>query len=179
MSSEPATADTTPPNHVALIGLMAVGKTSVGRLLAAKLQRPLCDSDEEIERREGENVRQIQDERGRAALHALEARVLLDALAGAQASVICAAASTIDDPRCRAALRGPAVIAVWLQANLDTMVRRYDDDPHRPRYPEGTRAALASQLAARWEHFAQVAAITVAVDDLTAAEVAARVESLL
>lgn len=172
MGSEPA-------KHIVLVGLMAVGKTSVGRLLAARLHRSFADSDERIEALEGENVRQIQQERGRAALHAVEARELLDALAGTQASVICAAASTIDDPRCRAALHAPGVIAIWLQASLDTMVRRYDDDPHRPRYPEGTRAALASQLAARAEHFAQVAAITVAVDDLTAAQVADQVQSLL
>ena len=155
-----------PPLHVVLIGLMGTGKTTAGRLLAARRGRQLCDSDSEIEAREGVTVRELQDRHGARWLHRLEATILLEALARAQPSVIAAAASTIDDERCRAALRGPGVVSVWLEAKLATLVSRYDSDPHRPRYREGTAAALARQLAARGEHFAQTATATVDVDGL-------------
>jgi shikimate kinase len=155
-----------PPLHIVLIGLMGTGKTTAGRLLAARLGRPLSDSDGEIEAREGVTVRELQKRFGAQWLHRLEATILLEALARAQPSVICAAASTIDDERCREALRGPGVAAVWLRAKLATLVARYDSDPHRPRYPEGTAAALARQLAARRELFAQTAAAAIDVDGL-------------
>ncbi len=45
--------------HVVLVGLMGSGKTTVGRLLAARLGRPLVDSDAVIEGTTGRTVREI------------------------------------------------------------------------------------------------------------------------
>jgi shikimate kinase len=165
--------------HVALIGLMGTGKTTVGRLLAATLGWPLRDSDEQIEAREGVSARVLQERRGAGALHALEASALLEALARAQPSVVCAAAGAIEDQRCRDALVAPGVVAVWLQARLDTLCARYDSDPHRPRYSHGTRAALAAQQAERAGLYASVAAVIVDVEGLGAPEVVATVRAAL
>jgi shikimate kinase len=165
-----------PARHIVLIGLMGVGKTTIGRLLAAALHRPLHDSDGEIEAREGATVRELQERSGAGALHSLEAQVLLEALARPEPSVIAAAASTVEDERCATALRAPGVTTVWLQARLATLVARYYSDPHRPRYPEGTAAALREQLAARERLFAAVAKVTIDVDGLAPAEVLERVE---
>jgi len=166
-----------PLRHIALIGLMGAGKTTVGRLLAGSLGWPLADSDAEIEAREGVTVREIQRLRGAPALHELEAAVLLEQLEAPGRSVVCAAAATIEDARCRRALRRPEVRAVWLAASLETLVARYDCDPHRPRYREGTRAALAAQLAARSGDYAAVATMTIAVDALAPAAIAAAIEA--
>jgi shikimate kinase len=155
---------------------MGVGKTTVGRLLAASLGWPLADSDVEIGALEGSTVRELQEHWGAARLHELEAQILLDALEGPRSSVICAAASTIDDERCRAALVAPGVTTVWLRAKLATLVARYDADPHRPRYPQGTHAALAEQLAARSEHFAAVAAMAIEVDERRPEQIMALLE---
>jgi shikimate kinase len=168
-----------PGRHIVLIGLMGVGKTTIGRLLAARLRWPLHDSDGEIEAREGATVRELQERCGADALHALEAQVLLEALARAEPSVIAAAASTVEDERCEAALRAGGVTTVWLQAKLATLVARYDSDPHRPRYPQGTAAALREQLAARKQLFAAVAKVTIDVDDLAPAEVLERLEGAI
>jgi shikimate kinase len=165
-----------PVRHIALVGLMGVGKTTVGRLLAGSLGWPLADSDGEIEARAGVSVREIQRLRGAPALHELEAAVLLEQLGAPGRSVICAAASTIEDERCRRALVRTDVRAVWLSATLETMVARYDSDPHRPRYAEGTRAALAAQLAARAALYASVAAMTIESDALAPAAIAAAIE---
>lgn len=165
--------------HIVLMGLMGVGKTTVGRLLATSLGWPLSDSDGEIRSREGATVRELQERWGAAGLHRLEASILLDALEREGPSVICAAASTIDDERCRDALCGPGVIAAWLQAGLDTLVARYDADRHRPRYQHGTRAALAAQMASRSERFAAAATTTVAVDGLDADAVLRRLRRAL
>jgi shikimate kinase len=155
-----------PARHLVLIGLMGTGKTTLGRLAAARLGWPLSDSDAEIQAREGASVRELQERWGAGGLHRLEATILLEALARPEPSVICAAASTIDDERCRAALRAPGVSTVWLRATLATLVARYDADPHRPRYRQGTAAALAQQLAARSERFAAAATLAIDVDGL-------------
>jgi shikimate kinase len=172
--------DATPAlRHVALVGLMAVGKTTIGRLLATSLRRQMSDSDSEIRAQEGITARGMQERDGADALHALEASLLLAVLARAEPSIVCAAASTVEDDRCRAALRSPGVLTVWLRASLATLVARYNADPHRPRYPEGTEAALRAQLHARAGHFANVSQAAIDVDRLSAAQVAARVAALV
>jgi len=160
--------------HAVIVGLMGAGKTTLGTLLAARLGWPLWDSDAEILVREGATVRELQARRG-----AIEAEVLLAALARRQRSVICAAASSVDDARCREALRSATVVVVWLQASLDTLVARYDSDSHRPHYRQGTRAALAGQLQARAAHLAALADVSVDVDGLSAAQVLERVVSAI
>ncbi len=101
-----------------VVGLMGAGKSTVGRLLAARLGRPWRDSDAEIEAAAGLTVRELRDRDGVEAMHALEARHLLDALAAPEAGVISAAASVIDEPACRAALSAPAVTVIWLRARI-------------------------------------------------------------
>ena len=71
--------------HVALVGLMASGKTTVGRGLAEALDWPFSDSDASIERERGTTVRALADEVGVDAMHELEGAHLLQALAAARA----------------------------------------------------------------------------------------------
>lgn len=51
-------------NNIYLIGMRGVGKTSVGELLAAKLEMPFFDTDEEITKKEKKTIRQLVDEKG-------------------------------------------------------------------------------------------------------------------
>jgi shikimate kinase len=161
--------------HVVLVGLMGSGKTTVGQLVAAGLGWQLRDSDAEIEAREGRTVREIRDARGTAALHAIEAGQLLDALAGPDRAVICAAASTVDDERCRAALRDPSLLVVWLTATPASAAARFDNQGHRPRYGDDPAAFLARQAAERDALFRGLDAVELATDRGTPAEIAALV----
>ena len=113
--------------HIVLVGLMGSGKTTVGTLVAARLDWPLRDSDADIAAREGRTVREIRDSLGTRAIHDLEAPPLRDALADPEPSVVCAAASTIDDADCRDALRGPSVLVIWLTSTPATGAARFDD----------------------------------------------------
>src|SRR2546423_5196669 len=63
--------------HVALIGFMGAGKSTLGREVAARLQRPFLDVDERIERREGP----IPELFERGVFREVEERVALEALA--------------------------------------------------------------------------------------------------
>ena len=66
--------------HVVLVGMMGVGKTTVARVLSVRLSRDVWDSDQVIEERSGRSVRRIFADDGEPAFRALEAAVLLDAL---------------------------------------------------------------------------------------------------
>lgn len=58
--------------HLVLIGLPGSGKSTVGRAVARRLQRPFLDFDTEIERREGRSVTRLFAERGEDAFRMLE-----------------------------------------------------------------------------------------------------------
>jgi shikimate kinase len=82
--------------HVALVGLMGTGKSTAGRIVARRLGRPYVDNDDGLEAAAGRTAREIQDDDGEEALHALELEVLRGALARTEPAVIGAAASVVD-----------------------------------------------------------------------------------
>ena len=133
--------------HLVILGPMGVGKTTLGRLLAGRLELPFTDSDQALSRNEHATARELQKRRGQAALHSLESALLLEALAKPQRQVISAAASTIDDDRCLAALARPPVLAIWLHADPATIASRYRSATHRP--PPVTDA-VTRRREARW-----------------------------
>ncbi len=149
-------------DHIVLLGLMGTGKTTVGRLLAARLQRQLRDSDELLEARHGRTAAEIADDVGADGLHRLEAEVLLDALASPTPCVIAAAASTIEDQRCRDALAG--AFGVWLRADASALATRVRQQAHRP-LEDNVEQQLATQAARRDPLFARAADLIVDVDD--------------
>lgn len=68
--------------HVVLIGLPGVGKSTVGRRLATRLQVPFVDLDAAIEARDGRKVAAIFADDGEPAFRALERQAMEAALAG-------------------------------------------------------------------------------------------------
>jgi shikimate kinase len=152
--------------HIVLVGLMGAGKSIVGRALAVRLGRPVADSDRDLERATGLTAEEWRRQHGTRALHAREASILLEALSIHRPAVICAAASTMERPACRQALRTSAAIEVWLKAGPDTLAARFGGEVHRPRFGSDPRAVLVRQAARRDPLFAAMAAIIIDVDQL-------------
>jgi shikimate kinase len=157
--------------HVVLVGLMGTGKTTVGRALAEALGLPFSDSDAAIERERGSTVKELADEIGVEEMHELEARHLLRALDAPEPSVISAAASTIDDAACRAALVAPGVTTIWLKADPAVLARRFDRQRHRPRFGRSPRDLLAEQATERDALFRSLHPIEIETGERSQAEV--------
>jgi 3-dehydroquinate synthetase len=71
--------------HLALIGFMGAGKSTIGRELADRTRRPFVDTDREIERRFGPIGELF--ERGEPEFRAIEEQVVAEALAGPKAVI--------------------------------------------------------------------------------------------
>ncbi len=146
--------------HIVLVGLMGSGKTTVGAELAAALGVPHRDSDADIEREIGMTGRSLAARDGIDALHAREARHLRDALDRPDTIVISAAASTLDDPDSRAALREPDHLVVWLDASPAALAARLRPGDHRPDLGDDLANVLRQQARRRTGALRQVADLT-------------------
>jgi shikimate kinase len=169
MDGGPSAVPARPPRpggrHLVLVGSMGVGKSTVGRLLAERLGRPLRDSDADLAAAQHRSGRTVAAERGVDELHRWEADHLLDALGRPEPSVIAAAASTIDDDRCLRALQDADV--VWLRASPGTLAHRIARQSHRRDLGDDPAATLAHLERSRASRYAQVAHLTLDVDDIT------------
>jgi shikimate kinase len=141
--------------HVALIGMMGVGKTTVGRLLADRLGWAFWDNDEALERDTGLSAAQVAQDRGQAALHELENRLLREALKRPEPMVLAAAGSVVLDPTVLA-----GTVAVWLRLSVRAEEQHIaaSGQHHRPLPPDAlaTLERLAAERAARYARIADV-----------------------
>lgn len=139
---------------IALVGLMGVGKTSVGRRLAQRLRLAFVDSDAEIERAAGLAIREIFERFGEARFREGERRTIARLVAGPPC-VIATGGGAFVDAGTRALILERCV-AVWLDADLDTLTERVSRCDQRPLLRGGNpREALAALAAARNPIYAQ------------------------
>ncbi|MFI7448905.1 shikimate kinase [Nonomuraea sp. NPDC049714] len=123
---------------IVVIGLMGSGKTTAGRLIADALGLPFSDSDPFLRARYGGSAAEIAASEGAETLHARESDHVLQELAG-EPKVIAAAASTLEDPMVRTAMREAVVI--WLDASDEILTERMRSSDHRPDFsPTAMRA---------------------------------------
>jgi shikimate kinase len=161
--------------HVVLVGLMGTGKTTVGRILADRLGRPLCDSDAMVEARTGRTVRQIWETDGEPAYRIEETAVLREALASATPNVIAAAGGVVLREENRRALQGADAAVVWLRGDPEVLVARAVTGEHRPLLDRDPRARLREMAEVREALYREVADIEVDVSTQPADAVAATI----
>ena len=132
--------------HLVLIGTMGAGKTTTGRLVAARLGWPFRDNDTRLVEEAGRSAEELAAAEGAASLHRREAAILLDCLAADGPDVVAAAASTVLDGPARAALRADAFV-VWLHTTESTLDARLAHPGDRPSFGS-TPAEVAGRLQA-------------------------------
>jgi shikimate kinase len=115
---------------IALVGLMGVGKSTVGRRLAKRLGLPFADGDIEIEAAAAMTVSEIFAQLGEAEFRAGEARVL-KRLLYAPRMVLATGGGAVLNPETRAELKARAV-TVWMRADLETVAGRVQRRDTRP-----------------------------------------------
>ncbi len=148
------------PGHVVLVGMMGVGKTTVGTRVAEVLGRPFSDSDADVEARTGRTVREIFEREGEPAFRLLESSVLADALARREPSVIAAAGGVVLDPANRRLLEQAGTV-VWLRAPVPVLVDRVAGGEHRPAVQHDPEGTLTRMQQSRTDLYDEVADVVV------------------
>lgn len=125
MASSAPSPEPVERGHLILVGMMGVGKTTVGRKVARRLGRPFIDSDEQVKARTGATVAQIFERDGEARFRRLESEALAEALTLPIPAVVAAAGGVVLNPENRRRLREAGHV-VWLRADPATLVIRVE-----------------------------------------------------
>lgn len=145
---------------VVLIGMMGVGKSSIGRRLAAWLAIPFVDADAEIEQAAGMSISDIFARHGEADFRSGEARVIARLLdSGPQ--VLATGGGAFMNEATRAAIKSKG-ISIWLRAEFDVLMRRIAKRKNeRPMLQTADPAETLRQLIALREPTYALADLTV------------------
>jgi len=147
---------------IALIGYRATGKSTVGRILAERLDRPFADADREVEVLSGRSIRSIFEQDGEPAFREVESQVLAtlaDRLS--EGGIVATGGGAILLERNRRVLRRFGFVA-WLTADAETLAHRLgsirqevEDRP--PLTSAGTLGEIAGVLESRTPLYREVA----------------------
>jgi shikimate kinase len=130
---------------VVLVGLMGVGKSTVGRRLARRLGLPFVDSDSEIEDAVGLPAGEVFERYGEHDYRDGERRLVARLIDG-EVRVIATGGGVFVDPRTRALLNERA-ITVWLDAPIDVLAERTARRDTRPLLKNGDPKDTLERLA--------------------------------
>jgi shikimate kinase len=131
---------------ITLVGLMGVGKTSIGKRLAARLGLSFVDADAEIEVACGMSITEIFERFGEAHFRDGERRVIARLIDGAP-KVLATGGGAFMQEDTRALILARSV-AVWLDADLATLVQRVRTRNTRPLLKDKDPAQVLQALAA-------------------------------
>ncbi|HEX4710433.1 shikimate kinase [Phenylobacterium sp.] len=139
---------------IALVGLMGVGKSSVGRRLANALDLPFRDADTEVEAAAGRSISDIFVDLGEDAFREGERRVIARLL-DQEPHVLATGGGAFMNEQTRALIKSKAV-SVWLKADLEILARRVSRKDTRPLLAGKDPLVVLQSLAeARYPVYAQ------------------------
>lgn len=115
---------------IVLVGMMGVGKSTIGKLLAGRLGLDFVDSDDEVERAAGMPISDIFESFGEPGFRDGERRVIARLIAEGP-KVIATGGGAFINAETRALIREKC-LSVWIDADLDILVDRVSRRSHRP-----------------------------------------------
>ncbi len=116
--------------NIYLIGFMGAGKTSVGKILAEKLQLEFCDLDELIEAECGKTISSIFSDHGEAFFRELESKTLRSVSQNGGQIVATGGGVVLRQSNWK--IMKEEGITIYLKASPDVLWNRIKNDTSRP-----------------------------------------------
>jgi shikimate kinase len=144
---------------VVLVGMMGVGKSTIGRRLSSRLRLPFVDADMEIEAAAGMSIPDIFETHGEPYFRDGEARVIARLIDNGP-GVLATGGGAFMREETRNRIHDKAV-SIWLKADADTIMRRVKRRVDRPLLQTADPAATVGRLIAEREPVYQRANLTI------------------
>ena len=150
---------------VVLVGMMGVGKSTIGRRLAARLRLPFFDADVEIEAAAGMSIPDIFLAHGEPYFRDGEARVIARLLDSGPAVLATGGGAFTEREETRKRISDKAV-SIWLKADLDVIMKRVRRRADRPLLQTTDPVATVNRLLEAREPVYQGADLTILSRDV-------------
>jgi shikimate kinase len=139
--------------NIYLIGMMGAGKSTLGKLLAQRLEYRFLDTDTTIEQLNHQSITEIFQTAGEIEFRQLETQVLTEVSAYTRVVVATGGGIAIKLENWNYLQQG---LVVWLDASIDTLVERVKEDRSRPilNTPRDLYSKLEEILTARRDRYA-------------------------
>ena len=144
---------------------MGSGKSAIGRRLAQALDLPFVDADEEIEKAAGKSISEIFAEHGEPHFRDGERKVIARLL-GSGPQVLATGGGAFMEARTRENVRNTGV-SVWLNADLEVLVRRVARRDNRPLLMSGNPREKMRELLEQRAPIYALADVTVRSRDVS------------
>ena len=130
---------------IVLVGMMGAGKTTTGFGLAQRLGIKFVDSDREIEKIEGCPVGEIFKNKGEEYFREIERKIIKRILNSSNSQVLSIGGNAFDDDVIREKIKEKA-ISIYLEVDLDTLIKRVERRTSRPLLEDGDKAQIMTDL---------------------------------
>jgi len=162
-------------SRIVLVGFMGAGKSTVGALLARQLQWHFLDADSVLEDRAGATIAEIFAQQGETAFRRLEAEVIQELISRDHLVLALGGGAVETAPVRDALLQNPETCVVFLEAPLEVMISRCEQQPGAVIRPVlHDRERLRSRFESRLPHY-RSAHLVVETDTLTPEETSQQV----
>lgn len=157
-------------DNIFLVGPMGVGKSTIGKKLAKKLDKKFFDSDKEIEKRTGAAIPLIFDVEGELGFRERESK-LIDELTLEDGIVLATGGGAVLTKVNRDILRSRGIV-VYLAATPELLMKRTAHDHNRPLLQTNDRLGkIRSLLNEREPFYAEIADMNLTVDKLSVKQI--------
>lgn len=133
---------------IAIIGLMGVGKTTIGVKLAEKLKYYFIDCDQEIEDREKRTIKEIFEQDGEKYFREIEKKIIREIALRDENIVLSLGGGAFMSEEMRKILKEKAII-IWLSATIDAIIYRVGSKNIRPLLNQKNKRNVLEELAVK------------------------------
>ena len=113
-----------------LTGMMGVGKSTIGKLVAKRLKAKFIDIDRIIERNEKKSIKKIFEDNGEKYFRKLEEKITLKIIKKKRTVIALGGGAFMNVDIREKILK--SCISVWLKVSLNKLLRRYKNNNRRP-----------------------------------------------
>lgn len=163
--------------NIVLVGFMGTGKSTVAAALAERLGWTKIDLDTSIEEAEGTSIPNLFAEKGEPFFRRVETAALRRELEGRSNQVVATGGGAALAEENRAIMLANGLV-VALTANVETILRRVQNDPNRPLLRGNAEKAVPELMEAR-KHVYDFAHIRIDTSSMTVEQIVDRIAERL
>jgi shikimate kinase len=131
---------------IAIVGLMGVGKTTIGSKLSEKLKYYFIDCDQEIEDRERKSIKEIFAQNGEKYFREIEKKIIKEIIFRDEKIILSLGGGAFMDDEVRKILSEKAIV-IWLYAAIDEILHRVGNKNTRPLLNQKNKRNILEELA--------------------------------